>query len=131
MIKVVVSENEWLDFIPEFNGNKEQPEKEQITCKIKLISQEDQDKLTDKIIGQQRDGFRQKQGMKWSQANFEVVNSHVKEIKNVFIVKNDKEIAVNNMAELYKVPQLKALYSEIANALDGNLTEQEIKNSDA
>ena len=128
MIKIKMLESDWNEFIPEFMDNKELPENEQISCKVKFISQAEQDKLTDSLIGQQREGFKKKQPIKWSKAHAELVNEHVKEIKNVFIIKDNQEVKVETMAELYKVPQLKNLYSEIANALEASVDEEETKN---
>jgi plasmid replication initiation protein len=129
-IKVKMDAPEWMEFAPTWNGNRDLPKKEQITCLIKYISQEDQDKLTDELIGQQRDGYRSKAPIKWSKAHHSMVNMHVKDIRNVSTVKEDKETFIVNMSELYKIPQLKKLYTEIAEALDvsNQLEEAEVKN---
>lgn len=130
-IKIKLEDAEWTEYVPEWNGNRECSKKEQICAKIKYISQEDQDKITDSLIGQQRDGFRAKAPVKWSQSHHEMVNSHIKEIKNVYVVdKEGKEKEIKTMSELYKIPMLKGLYSEFADSLDATnrLEEHEIKN---
>jgi len=130
MIKLKLNELEWIDFTPEWNGNKECNLADRVKCKIKYISQADQDKITDSLIGEQRKGFRAQKGMAWSKANHDLVNSHVKDIKNVFIVTEEGEKELTTMKELYKIPALKGLYAEIAEALDAanSLEELEIKN---
>jgi hypothetical protein len=128
MIKLKAMASDWNEFVPEFMGNRELPKKEQISCKIKFISQAEQDKLTDSLIGQQRDGFRKKNDIKWSKAHATLVNEHIKEIKNVFMHNGEKDVAIETMAELYKIPQLKNLYTELASSLEATLTEEELKN---
>lgn len=128
MIKIKLTED-WVEYVPEWNDNRDN--KDPIKCKIKYVSQEDQDRLTDNMIGQQRDGFRSKKGMKWTKAQRSMVNEHVKDISGVLVEdKEGNEHIIKEMKDLYKIPQLKGLYIDIADALDAgnNLEDFEIKN---
>lgn len=129
-IKIMLDENEWTEFFPEYNGNRDLPKKERVSCQIKFISQEDQDKLTDVLIGDSRKGFRNTKTVKWSKAHNDLINNRVKDIKNVSFVKGGKEEEVKTMAQMYAIPHLKELYREIAEALDASarLEEFESKN---
>jgi plasmid replication initiation protein len=129
-IKICVDENEWVEFFPEYAGNLDQPKKERVSCMIRYITQEDQDRLTDLLIGDSRKGFRSQKSVKWSKAHNDMINNHVKDIKNVSIVRAGKEEPIKNMAEMYKIPHLKDLYREIGEALDASsrLEDFETKN---
>ena len=130
MIEIQLTD-EWVKFIPTFRDNDECEEEEQISCLIKFIKRSDEDKLTDELIGSSRDGFRQKKGSTWSKGHRELVDKHVKDIKNIFV--RNKEGArkeITTMEQLYRIPQYNKIYSEIAEALDGSnsLSECEVKN---
>ena len=129
MIKVNV-QKDWIYFEPEFMDNKSCKKEERVSCMIKFISQADQDRMTEKMIDTQRKGFRAQKGIKFSKANLSMVEEHVKDIKNVFIIENNEEKPILTMGEMYNIPHLKGLYEEIANALDASnqLDEDERKN---
>jgi hypothetical protein len=129
-IKIMLDENEWTEFFPEYGDNLSLPKKERVACSIKYVTQEDQDKLTDLLIGDNRKGFRSQKGVKWSKAHNEMIDKHVKDIKNVTVVKGDKEEPIKTMAQMYKIPHLKDLYREIGEALDASarLEDFEAKN---
>ncbi len=130
MIKITIDENEWTEFFPEYADNLECPKKERVSCQIKLITQSEQDKLTDTMIGETRKGYRKQKSTKWSKAQTDMINRHVKDIKNVTIVKSGKEDKITTMESMYKIPHLKGLYSEIGEALDASsrLEDFETKN---
>ena len=129
MIKVNL-QKDWILFEPEFMNNKACKKEERVSCMIKLISQADQDKMTDKMIDQNRKGFRTEKGIKFSSANLEMIDANVKEIKNVFVIDGEEEKKVNTMKDMYYVAHLKGLFEEIANALNASnsLEELEAKN---
>ena len=129
-IEITIDENEWVEYIPEFRGNKDCPKKEIVSCEMKLISKADKDSVTDKIIGETRKGFRTKEGDKYSKAQLDMVNKHVKDIKNVAVTIAGKRQTITTMSQMYKIPHLSGLYDEIANALDAStrLEDFEIKN---
>ena len=129
-IKITMNENEWIEFFPDYADNLELPKKERVACQIKYISQCDQDKLTDSLIGDSRKGYRKQKSVKWSTAHNNLINNHVKDIKNITVVKGTKETPIKTMAEMYKIPHLNDLYKEIGEALDAStkLTEDEQKN---
>ena len=130
-IRISIDENEWTEFFPEYAGNLDCPKKERVSCQIKLISQGDQDKLTDLLIGEQRQGYRKQKGTKWSKAQTEMVNQHVKDIKNVTIVKGGKENQIKTMEAMYKIPHLKGLYTEIGEALDASSRLEDFEEKNA
>ena len=90
MIKVNL-QKDWILFEPEFMNNKACKKEERVSCMIKLISQADQDKMTDKMIDQNRKGFRTEKGIKFSSANLEMIDANVKEIKNVFVIDGEED----------------------------------------
>jgi hypothetical protein len=125
--KFKVIGDQWVGFIPEFEKNKSFPESEQISCKIKYISQSDSDKTMDVLLEEKRNG---KDLIGWSSAHSRLVSSNVKEIKNLVVETPEGEKEIKAMQDMYNIPELKPLYIEIANAIDnkGKLTELEIKN---
>lgn len=118
-IEIKLAQNEWEKFVPTFRGNDELPLDEQISCEIKYLSQQDSDRLQDLLINQARKN--KSKTIEFSKANKQIIHTHVKNIKNVSMVNPDgskKDITI--MDELYKIPALKGLYEEIANALDAS-----------
>ena len=130
MAIVVENNDDWVEYIPEWGDNRESGVKDPIKCMIKHISQQDQDGLTDSVIGEQRKGYRKNKSMKWSRAQRDMVDKHVKDIKNVGARKDGEISAVKTMSDMYNIAALRGLYAEIADALDAtnNLESFEVKN---
>ena len=128
-IKVNVVKD-WMPYVIEARDNRNLPVKEQVSCEIKLISQADHDKMTDSMIDEQRKGFRAKKGVKFSKANLEMINAHVRNIKNIAIVEDEKEKNITSMREMYYIPHLRDIFTEIADMLDASnhLDDFEAKN---
>jgi len=123
--------SKWVQYVPEFDGNRSRKEDEMISCEIKLYNQKDFDDLTEAILGSQRDGFRPSKGSGYSNAALAKLNEHVRDIRNLTVVdEDDKEQEVKTMKDLHQVAGLRDLYTEISNAADSinTLKEGEIKN---
>ena len=129
MIKVKQRKSEWFEFIPKYNGNNEFPEAERITCQVKYMTQAEQDGLIDRYMFTHKGG-KQNQ-VSWTKAKNEIINTHVKDVKNVVIELEDgSEKELKTMGEIYEIAELSGLYKEIGNALDAEnmLLEGELKN---
>lgn len=129
MIEIKSKKDMWERYVPTFSGNKELPEHEQISCEIKKLTQADSDRLQDALINQARKAKSNK--IQFSKANREITNSHVRDIKNVFLTdENGQRKELKELKDLYEIPELKGLYEELTNALDASndLTEEDKKN---
>ena len=52
--------NDWFEYVPEWNGNRNLDEDQQISCEIKYMLQEDLDRFADDIAEEERPGRKKK-----------------------------------------------------------------------
>ena len=123
-------ENDWFEYIPEWNDNKSLDPENQISCQIRYMLQEDIDKFADEIAVDDR-GKGKKGKTKFTKNYRALINKNVKDIKNLFEKKKDGDrIELKTIQEVSKRTYLKGLYEDIGEAIDASncLEELEIKN---
>jgi hypothetical protein len=123
--KVRVSANRQSEFIPEFHGNKELPEKDQILVKVEFPTLEERETLKGY-------GFRDSGDISVNFNVHRILQNHVKEIKNLESEVNGKTVKITNgkMLAENRNPNLSPLIDEIKTYIlkMDELTEEAEKN---